>query len=82
LDQFRPRDAGRLPAQTRLRLVIKLPLCNREALTNLLRQFYDSASPQFRHHLTPERFTGQFGPTKADYPGSNTESNRNTDRHR
>ncbi len=57
----------RLPSDNHLRLAIGLPLHNKEALTNLLQQIYDPASPNFRHYLTPEQFTEQFGPTKDDY---------------
>jgi uncharacterized repeat protein (TIGR03803 family) len=50
-----------------LNLAIGLPLRNQEALTNRLRQIYDPASPNYRHYLTPEQFTEQFGPTEKDY---------------
>ena len=58
---------GRFPGTNRLNLAIGLPLRNQEALTNLLREIYDPASPNYRHYLTPEEFTKQFGPTKQDY---------------
>ena len=58
---------GRLPATTNLNLVIALPLRNRPALTNLLQQIYDPASPCYRHYLTPTQFTKMFGPTEQDY---------------
>jgi uncharacterized repeat protein (TIGR01451 family) len=58
---------GSLPATTNLNLAIGLPLRNREALTNLLQQIYDPASPNYHHYLTPEEFTAQFGPTEQDY---------------
>ncbi len=58
---------GRLPATNRLNLAIGLPLRNTNALTRLLHDMYDPASPQFRHYLTPEQFTEQFGPTKQEY---------------
>jgi len=48
-------------------LAIGLPLRNRAALTNLIEQLYNPASPKFHQYLTPEEFTEQFGPTKADY---------------
>ncbi len=51
----------------RLHLAIGLPLRNQEALTNLLRQIYDPASPNYRHYLTPQQFTEWFGPTEKDY---------------
>lgn len=58
---------GQLTATNQLHLAIGLPLRNREALTNLLQQIYDTASPNYHHYLTPEQFTAQFGPTKQDY---------------
>ena len=56
-----------LAGSTRLNLAIGLPLRNQDALTNLLRQIYDPASPNYHHYLTPEQFTEQFGPTAQDY---------------
>ena len=58
---------GLLPATNHLYLAIGLPLRNQEALTNLLQQIYDPASPNYHHYLTPEQFTAQFGPTEEDY---------------
>jgi uncharacterized repeat protein (TIGR01451 family) len=58
---------SRLPESQRLKLAIGLPLRSREALTNLLGQFYDPASPRYHQYLTPEQFTADFGPTEADY---------------
>ena len=54
------RPAGRLPATNRLNPAIGLPLRNTNALSKLLQDMYDPASPQFRHYLTPEQFTEQF----------------------
>ena len=58
---------ARLNGSTRLKLSINLPLHNREALTNLLEELYDPASPRFHHYLTPEEFDARFGPTELDY---------------
>jgi subtilase family serine protease len=58
---------GRLPAASSLNLAIGLPLRNQAALSALLQQIYDPASPNYRHYLTPDQFTEQFGPTEADY---------------
>ena len=58
---------GLLAATNSLHLAIGLPLRNQEALTNLLQQIYDPASPNYHHYLTPEQFTAQFGPTEQDY---------------
>jgi hypothetical protein len=67
---YAPADAkllGRLPSSRRLNLTISLPLCNQEQLTALLRQLYDPSSPNYRHFLTVQQFTEQFGPSVADY---------------
>ena len=61
------QPTGNFAGTNRLNLAIGLPLRNQEALTNLLRQIYDPASPNYRHYLTPEQFTEQFGPTEKDY---------------
>jgi len=58
---------GRLTANKRLKLAVGLPLRNREALEKVLEQIYDPESPEYRHYLTVEQFTGQFGPSKEDY---------------
>ncbi len=63
----RLQPTSHLPGTNRLNLAIGLPLRNQEALTNLLQQIYDPASPNYRHYLTPEQFTEQFGPTERDY---------------
>ena len=58
---------GRLTGSQQLDLAIGLPLRNREVLALQLQQIYDPASPNYRHFLTPEQFTEQFGPNKQDY---------------
>jgi len=58
---------GLLPATNSLHLAIGLPLRNQDALSNLLQQIYDPASPNYHHYLAPDEFTAQFGPTEADY---------------
>jgi len=60
-------SVGRPAAASNLNLAIGLPLRNQDALSNLLQQIYDPASPNFHHYLTPEQFTERFGPTEADY---------------
>jgi uncharacterized repeat protein (TIGR03803 family) len=67
VEKLNLRPIGRLPATNRLNLAIGLPLRNTNALSNLLQDLYDPASPQFRHYLIPEQFTEQFGPTKQEY---------------
>ncbi len=56
-----------LASSNRLQLTIGLPLRNRPALTNLLRQLYDPSSPQFRRYLSAAQFTDQFAPSAQDY---------------
>jgi subtilase family serine protease len=58
---------GRLPGTRNLDLAIALPLRNQPALTELLRQLYDPASPRYRQYLTPAQFAAEFGPTEQDY---------------
>ena len=61
------RSIGLLARTNHLNLAIGLPLRNQEVLTNLLRDIYNPASPHYRHYLTPQQFTEQFGPTEKDY---------------
>ncbi|MGD0813162.1 MAG: choice-of-anchor tandem repeat GloVer-containing protein [Verrucomicrobiota bacterium] len=61
------QPVDRLDASKRLNLAIGLPLRNRGALTNLLRDLYDPASPRFHQYLTARQFADQFGPTEQDY---------------
>lgn len=63
----RLQPTGDLPADTNLTLSIGLPLRNREALTNLLREIYDPASTNYHHYLSVAEFTEQFAPSEADY---------------
>jgi hypothetical protein len=57
----------RLTSTNRLDLAIGLNLRNQAALTNLLRELYDPASPNYHQYLTPDQFADTFGPTKQDY---------------
>jgi subtilase family serine protease len=61
------RPLNRPPATNQLSLAISLPLRNTNQLAHLLQDIYNPASPGFRHYLTPEQFTAQFGPTESDY---------------
>jgi hypothetical protein len=58
---------GSLPPVQQLKLTIVLPLRNQGELTSLLHRLYDPSSPDYRHFLSVEQFTGQFGPTAEDY---------------
>ncbi len=64
---FHLQPTGRLSAAKHLNLAIGLPLRNEEALTDLIEEIYNPASPKYRQYLTPEQFTEQFGPTEEDY---------------
>jgi subtilase family serine protease len=59
--------AGVLPADQNMRLSIVLPLRNQAELTSLLGRLYDPSSPDYRHFLSVDQFTEQFGPTAADF---------------
>jgi len=58
---------GHLATTNNLNLAIGLPLHNQAALTRLLREVYDPASPNYHKFLTPQEFTTQFGPTEQEY---------------
>ncbi len=58
---------GRLADTTQLRLSVCLPIRNRQALTALVDQISNPASPSFRRYLTPAQLTQQFCPTEQDY---------------
>src|SRR5713226_3316232 len=54
----------RLPATTHLNLAIGLPLRNQQALSSLLHDLYDPASPSYHQFLTSQQFAQMFGPTE------------------
>jgi subtilase family serine protease len=54
------------PTQT-MRLTFVLPLRNRAALENFLKELYDPSSPSYRQYLSVEEFTAKYGPTQEDY---------------
>jgi hypothetical protein len=58
---------GSLPPEQNMQLSIVLPLRNQAELTSLLGRLYDPASPDYRHFLSVDQFTQQFGPTAEDY---------------
>jgi subtilase family serine protease len=64
---FHLQPLGQLDATTNLRLSINLPLRNQDALSQLIAQIYDPASPSYHHYLTPDEFSARFGPTEQDY---------------
>ncbi len=61
------KSIGNVDPSKPMEVLIGLPLRNGGALTNLLTSLYDSASDSFHKFLTPEEFSGQFGPTASDY---------------
>jgi hypothetical protein len=61
------KPVGRLEAGRRLRLAISLPLRNQPALTELLAQLQNPASPNYHRYLTPAQFAERFGPAQGDY---------------
>jgi subtilase family serine protease len=60
-------SVGRLPSAATMQLDLVLPLRSPAALDNFLQEVYDPASPLYRHFLTVQQFTDQFGPTQQDY---------------
>ena len=58
---------GRLDGSKNLHLAIGLPLQNQQALTGLLQQLHDPASPNYRKYLSVAQFTDRFGPAEKDY---------------
>ncbi len=58
---------GHMPASQRLNLSIALQARNQAALSALLGQLYDPTSSNYRHFLSVEQFTEQFGPSADDY---------------
>ena len=60
-------QTGRLDSEKTMQISIGLPLRNPAALSNLIQQISDPASPNFRHYLTPAQFADSFGPTESDY---------------
>jgi len=58
---------GRLPAGTRLNLIIGMPNHHQADLDKFVRDLYDPASPNFHRYLTSPEFMAKFGPTEADY---------------
>ncbi len=61
------RPIGLVSPSTNLSLAIALPLRNKEALTNLLHDLYDPASPKYRHFLSSAESTAMFGPTEKEF---------------
>lgn len=52
---------GPLPGNTRVHLMIGLPIQNQAALDTLIQELYDPRSPRYRKFLTPDEFGTYFG---------------------
>jgi subtilase family serine protease len=61
------RYLDRMPATQFLRLDVVLPLRDQAGLDQLLREISDPSSPNYRHFLSPEQFTDDFGPSQEQY---------------
>src|SRR5580698_3561096 len=66
-DVLNLRPLGEYPESNSLHLAISLPLRNQAALSDMLAQIYNPGSPRYRHYLTPQQFTAEFGPSQQDY---------------
>lgn len=79
---------GKLAGSKTIQLTVMFPLRNQTELTSLLTRLYDPASPTYRHFLTVQQFTDEFGPTVEDYQAAiayfrnNGFSIRNTSKNR
>ena len=60
-------SVGRLPGNQTLELTLVLPLRNQQSLRLFLGDVYNPASPNYRHFLSVNQFTENFGPTQRDY---------------
>ncbi|HEU5350392.1 MAG TPA: S53 family serine peptidase [Terracidiphilus sp.] len=58
---------GHMQSSQVMNLVITLPLRNQDELNRFLADVYSPDSQNYRHFLTVEQFTQQFGPTQDDY---------------
>lgn len=56
-----------LASTNRIDFAIELPLRNPDGLGRLIAKVYDPQSSSFRHYLTAQQFTEQFGPDASDY---------------
>ncbi|MDB5107200.1 MAG: peptidase family, partial [Candidatus Binatus sp.] len=58
--------SSRLSADRQLHVTIKFALRNRDALTTLMAEQQDPASPRYHHWLTPQQFNARFGQSSAE----------------
>jgi len=57
----------RLSASQSMRLVLTLPLRNRAELDSFVQAVSNPASSSYRHYLTVDKFTEEYGPSQQDY---------------
>uniref|UniRef100_E6QN21 Peptidase S53 domain-containing protein n=1 Tax=mine drainage metagenome TaxID=410659 RepID=E6QN21_9ZZZZ len=56
-----------LPSNQKMYLSIVLPIRNKPAFDQLLKELYNPKSPKYRQFLAPEQFAQQFSPAQSDY---------------
>jgi len=61
---------GRLEGWQAIEAGLGLAPRDETGLDKFLQELYDPTSPNYRHYLTPDQFTGRFGPTEPDYQGA------------
>jgi subtilase family serine protease len=61
------RRVGSLAQTARLDLAIGLPLRNANEFDRFIEQVSNPQSPNYRHYLSSQEFTEQFGPSQEDY---------------
>lgn len=61
------RLVGQVPLNQTMNLDVVLPLGNPVGLVSFLHELYDPASLNYRHFVTVQEFTAQFGPSQANY---------------
>jgi len=67
ISHLQTAQSSPVDSEKMMQISIGLPVRNQAALSNLIQQVSDPASPNFRHYLTPAQFADAFGPTETDY---------------
>ena len=60
------QSIGQLDTTSQLELAIGLPLRNQAELRSMIQEIYNPTSPQYRHFLSVQQFTAEFGPLAQD----------------
>ena len=58
---------GPMPSAQVLQVDVMLPVNDKAALDAFVANVYNKSSSQYKKYLTPEQFSAQFGPSKANY---------------